>query len=702
MKINLMLLMLAFQFVLAIPSFAQNSKTFNLEYDHVPGELIVKFKNNNSKSLPFTLRSLGAEVVKTYKSSGASLLRLNSKSKKSDLLRLAKQLALRSDVAYVEANTIMYMDAKLPNDPMFSDLYGMKNDGGSGGQSGSDIKATDAWDLTTGSKSVLVGIIDTGVDYNHPDLKANYWTNPGETGLDANGIDKSQNGIDDDGNGYIDDFRGWDFANNDNDPMDDNNHGTHCAGTIGGVGDNKEGVVGVNWNVSMVGLKFIGSGGSGSLDHAIQAIEYATKIGVDLTSNSWGGGGYSQALSDAIAEANRAGILFVAAAGNSSANNDLDPHYPSSYDLPNIISVAATDSKDRLASFSCYGASTVDLAAPGVDILSTVTGGKYEKFSGTSMATPHVAGLTALIKSSFPNASADEIRFRILSNTDYISGLSGKVLTAGRANAFRSLEMDVVAPSRVKDLSISDSSITSLTVEWKVSGDDGETGRAKAYEVRIAPKEIRSEQDWNKAKQVGTVFDQANHTEATMSLLINGLPFNSSGFVAVRAIDNVGNKGPTSDSIPFSVKSVSLLFNYSADNLDNVKTEATWGLDSTNGITSYTDSPNAEYANGLNASLNLAPIKIGNLHLVMSFDTIYSIERNYDNGFVEVSTDGGSTFAELGVVTGSVSTWQTKTYELPLTGSANDELFIRFRMESDSSISDDGWFLDNISIFEVL
>ena len=233
----------------------------------------------------------------------------------------------------------------------------------------------------------MVAIIDTGIDYTHPDLAANIWTNPGEIAGD---------GIDNDGNGYVDDVHGYDFVNNDGDPMDDHFHGTHTAGTVGAVGNNGVGVTGVNWQVKLMALKFLGASGSGSVSGAVSALEYAVTMGVRLSNNSWGGGGYSQALYDAIKNSQVIGHVFVAAAGNSGVNSDLQPAYPASYDLDNIISVAAIDSSDNLASFSNRGVVTVDLAAPGVAVLSTVLGGGYASYSGTSMATPHVTGAAAL------------------------------------------------------------------------------------------------------------------------------------------------------------------------------------------------------------------------------------------------------------------------------------------------------------------
>jgi subtilisin family serine protease len=258
------------------------------------------------------------------------------------------------------------------------------------------------------------------------------WRNPGEVAGD---------GIDNDRNGYVDDVYGWDFANNDADPFDDEGHGTHVAGTIGAVGNNGVGVVGVSWNVSLMALKFLGADGSGSTSGAIAAINYATRmrqsygVNVVATNNSWGGGGASTALRDAIAAGGNAGILCVAAAGNESANNDITPSYPANYPSDAVISVAATDASNRLASFSNFGATTVDVAAPGVGIYSTVPNASYASYSGTSMATPHVSGTVALLAAANPQATAAQIRSAILSTAVPVASLAGKVATGGLVNA---------------------------------------------------------------------------------------------------------------------------------------------------------------------------------------------------------------------------------------------------------------------------
>ena len=340
-------------------------------------------------------------------------------------------------VRYAEPNVRFHIDQS-PNDPSFARLWGLDNSGqvvnGVPGTPDADIDAPEAWAVTTGDASVTVGVIDTGVDYTHPDLAANIWTNPGE-GCAGCGND----GIDNDGNGYVDDLHGWDFLNGDNDPFDDNGHGTHVAGTIGAVGDNGVGVAGVNWTVRLMPLKFLGADGSGDAADAIRAVLYADAMGADVTNNSWGGGEYSQALADAIAHADGQGTLFVAAAGNSFANTDVSPNYPSGYDLANVIAVAATDQNDARAWFSNYGRRTVDLGAPGMNIYSTWPGNAYAFVDGTSMAAPAVAGAAALARARSPATSSMAVKALLLRTTDANASLAGKTTTGGRLNVGNAL-----------------------------------------------------------------------------------------------------------------------------------------------------------------------------------------------------------------------------------------------------------------------
>lgn len=337
---------------------------------------------------------------------------------------------LRQDpaVIYAEPNYLLHT-ADAPDDLRFGELYGLNNQGQTGGLVDADIDALEAWTTTTGDRDIVVGVVDTGIDYDHPDLAANMWTNPAET---------AGNGIDDDGNGVIDDLHGFNAITRSGDPFDDNRHGTHCAGTIGAVGGNGVGIVGVNWKVSLMALKFLSSAGRGTTADAVAAISYALQqknAGVNLRvlSNSWGGGAESRALRDTIAAAEAADILFVASAGNARVDLDQEVSYPASYDVANVLAVAATDHVDGLAEFSNYGTASVDMAAPGVRILSTTPGDTYSLLSGTSMAAPHVAGAAALLLAANSSLTTEQIKALLMDSSDRVPALAGKMV-AGRLN----------------------------------------------------------------------------------------------------------------------------------------------------------------------------------------------------------------------------------------------------------------------------
>lgn len=402
---------------------------------HRPAQLIVGFKPGLKRADADGFHaSVNAKRVRSYKLISADVVQLPANT---DLDKAIAAYTAMPGVAYAEPNYRVHALA-VPNDALFDGLWGMNNTGQTGGTSDADIDAPEAWEFTTGSPDVIVGVIDTGVDYTHEDLAANMWTNLSEQYGAA--------GVDDDGNGIVDDIHGARWTNGDGtvtsgDPMDGNGHGTHCSGTIGGVGNNGIGVSGVNWSVSIMGLKFLDDSGSGYETDAIAAIEYAIDKGAHLTSNSWGGGGYSQALVDAIVAAGAANQLLIAAAGNDYGNNNDDnPMYPASYPPDNIIAVAASDHNNDVAYFSNVGPTSVDLAAPGVNILSTVPGNDYDgSYSGTSMATPHVSGVAALLLSKNPGAPYQEVKKWILDNVTPLPQWEGVVLTGGRLNAAEAL-----------------------------------------------------------------------------------------------------------------------------------------------------------------------------------------------------------------------------------------------------------------------
>lgn len=421
------------------------------QQEFVPGQLLIKYKSTTagSRLSQDILDLIQANVVEEIKTGAMEIANARKGGESGDLLLVQSNLGtleaierLRNmpEVEYAEPNWI-YQHYATSNDTYFTSgqLWGMSANNNSNGS-----RAATAWAADKlGSSSVYIGIIDEGYMFNHVDLAANAGVNPGEV---------ANNGVDDDGNGLIDDVYGWDFAGNNNTVFDGtaDDHGTHVAGTIGAVGGNGIGVAGVVWNVKMIGAKFLGSTG-GTTANAIKSVDYFTDLklrhGLNIvaTNNSWGGGGFSQALKDAIDRANNAGILFVAAAGNSGTNNDATPSYPSGYTSANIIAVASITSTGGLSSFSQFGATTVDLGAPGSGIWSTVpvavgkgknatVGSGYASYNGTSMATPHVTGAVALYKSLNPSATAPQIKAAILGSTTPTASLAGKTVTGGRLN----------------------------------------------------------------------------------------------------------------------------------------------------------------------------------------------------------------------------------------------------------------------------
>lgn len=392
-----------------------------------PGELLVRFRPSSSKSARASMLSrMGVKSIKALDLvPGLEVIQLPKGMSVEDGLAVFNA---ESDLYYAEPNYLWQAFATYPDDSSFGDLWGLHNTGQAGGTVDADIDAPEAWDITTGSRDVIVAVIDTGIDYNHPDLVDNMWKNTGEV---------PGNGVDDDGNGFVDDVYGYDFANGDGDPMDDHDHGTHCAGTVGATGNNNRGVAGVNWQVRLMALKFLTGSGSGSTDDAIDCINYAVANGAKVLSNSWGGGGYSQSLKDAIDAAALAGVAFVAAAGNDSSDNDATPNYPSNYESENMIAVMSTDRNDVRSSFSNYGRTKVHVGAPGSAILSTTRNNGYQSFSGTSMATPHVAGVCGLLLSVNPYLNHIELRDILMRTVD--TTLANWCASGGRVNAYRAL-----------------------------------------------------------------------------------------------------------------------------------------------------------------------------------------------------------------------------------------------------------------------
>ena len=509
---------------------------------YVPGELIIKFDDTTGPdSVKKAKDDLKAKEIDAFGSIGAKHWKLGKGVSVEDALDGIEKGKEEYGIEYAEPNYIVHAD-DLPAAAYRGGLWGMHNIGQTGGTVDADIDALEMWQSYTDASNIVVGVIDSGIDYENVNLQSSIWAN------EADPIDGSDN----DNNGKVDDYRGWDFVGNDNDPMDDYGHGTHVSGTIGGDGDSSSaGVAGVCWAVKLMPLKFLNSGGSGSTTAAISAIEYAASFKdangntlVRITSNSWGGGAKSKALETAI---KNSGALFIASAGNSGSST---VQYPAGYTCSNIISVAATDHNDALASFSNYGSVWVDLGAPGVDVLSCVLEDGYAVKSGTSMAAPHVTGVAALLMAKNTGWTVAQVKTKLMDSGDALSSLNGKTVSGKRLNAASALggsalPSDSTAPSDTTDLAASSPTETSMDLAWTAPGEDGSTGTAWAYDVRYSKSTI-TDGTWAAATLVSLEPGPLG-PGSTQSMTVTGLDDSTTYYFALRTLDEVGNPSDLSN-----------------------------------------------------------------------------------------------------------------------------------------------------------
>lgn len=505
------------------------------QQETVPGELIVKLKEP-SPSLDQVELQLGAKVVEQF-----DLPEQLSLSTEGPMLRLKlpvgttvsealEQLHDDRRVAYAEPNFVYTLNeaAEQPND-LHPKLWGLNNNGQTGGTPGADVKTGEAWKFQTGSRGPLISVIDTGIDYNHPDLAANMWVNPGEIPGD---------GIDNDNNGVVDDVHGYNAFADNGDPLDGNSHGTHCAGTIAAVGNNGEGITGVMQSANLMAVKIFDDRGRTSTDAIVRGLLYSAKMGADITNNSWGGKQPSKAILEAFAS--HPG-LHIVAAGNAGFDNDKRDNFPSNYDLDNIVAVAATDHHDKKPRFSQYGATKVDVAAPGHHIWSTVPGGEYGEKSGTSMATPHVTGGAGLILSEFPQATNEEIKQRLIYGSDRLEALQGVSVSNGRINLGTSLEDDSVAPGAPNDFETEEVGIKGGSVSWTTVGDDRwANGAAQLVELWQSSEPLN---DANLESARKFMLEQPLEVGdlATFSFQAEPKETPEQFYFGMRSVDNVGN-----------------------------------------------------------------------------------------------------------------------------------------------------------------
>lgn len=636
------------------------------------GEVLVRVQSDRVR-LGELCHDHGARLLRRYDLPGArsegAILRLKVDQTDEALAELKKD----PRVAYAEPNYLVRELAE-PND-LDPQLYGMRK-----------LNAPAAWDLTHGSKQKgpLIAIMDSGADYLHPDLAPNIYVNPGEI---------PGNGVDDDGNGVIDDVHGFNAAARSGDPMDDGSHGTHVHGTIGAVGNNGQGVVGVNWEANLMPVKFLAQGYGDTAD-AIEGILYATKMGARLTSNSWGGINYSQALFDTLAASP---ALHICAAGNDSFNNDVRTVYPAGYDLPNLLAVAATNADGQLAAFSNYGINSVHVAAPGDKIYSTLPGNQYGYKSGTSMATPGVTGVAALALTEHPDLSNDQLKDRLLFAVDRSPELQGKVFSGGHLNAAKAVEHDTVAPGALQDLRAEGVTPFALPLHWKATGDDGDQGQASAYELRFASRPIESEEDFARARPVVSPAPGVAGADEHITLKIQPRGEQHTLYVAARAVDNVGQRGPVRQ-LEVAVPAAQVAFAGDVDaGLDQWTAVGGWGLQHVPGRGPvWTDSPNGSYALGAKGSITSKSFSLKDYQTAkVDFECRYDLERTFDSVTLEVSRDGEK-WDKLAAYEG-LTGWEERSYDL--TAYCGDPAVrLRFRMKTDEDVCQDGFYLDKLVV----
>ncbi len=592
-------------------------------------------------------------------------------------------------IRYAEPDMRVYPDQALPNDPRFNEMWGLHNTGQTGGSNDSDIDAPEAWATAGTNPKVIVGLIDDGVQIGHPDLAGNIYVNPGEI---------PANGIDDDGNGFIDDVNGWDFASGDNNPnpTGSNTHGTHTAGTVAAVTNNNIGVAGVAQDVLLLPIRMY-SGQSTWMTALVQSIDYSRVMGAKVVSVSYNIDGYTQALSDAIGRADTADMVYVNSAGNNNQNADglrgalRNVHQ-------NVVFVAATDHNDNKASFSNFG-QTVDIAAPGVDILSTVINSGYALNSGTSMACPHMAGAVAVVRSKFPNLTDRQSLDRLIGTADMVPQLQG-VIAGGRLNLNNALDDDTTPPSNPTDLRLIAKASATMKLGFKGSGDDGTVGQASQYDIRYSTEPINAGN-----------FEQATRAIVPITPVNAGVPIEvevsvpprQDTYFAVRALDNLGNPSGIVTAGPYIGAPV---------RLDNVETQSwftpvngPWARTTekaSSGIRAWSDSPGGSYANNLNISMQTGLVLFNQFmatnanrgSYALAFRVNHDLQANSDFLYYDYSSDG-TTWTNLGSITGTSSGWRTVTAALPPNLQSG---YFRFRMTTNGSVVRDGVYIDDIMV----
>ncbi len=652
----------------------------------VPGQVLVRYDSGlKAQDLQGLAKDYGAKVLKEYQIPKEMKLDGSLALLEVGGITTAQALAaLENDprVSYVEANDLVEA-ASVPND-WDETLWHLEK-----------IKAPAAWAISTGRREngPIVAVLDTGVDITHPDLVNNLWTNPDEIPDD---------GIDQDGNGIVDDVHGANFITQTNDVTDNNGHGTHCAGLIGAEGNNLHGIPGLNWQARLMPLKFMGNGRSGSISDAIEAMIYATAKGARITSNSWTATRHNQALEE-IMRASPA--LHVCAAGDNGENNDSQAIYPANFKMPNLISVAATDSDDKLALFSNRGGNSVHLAAPGTGIWSLAPENQLASLSGTSQAAPLVTGTAALIAARYPDADNATIKNRIMHGVEAIPRYEDRLISGGRLNTATAMEVDEVAPAAPPNFSVVETTNDSVRLAWTAPGDDGLSGKAVSYDIRYAYQPIVTQEPapgeiaFGDAIPVSAPKPKLSGEAESVQLELPPSGQERELYFAVQAIDNVGNRSEAIHAIGH-VPARPVLFE---DNVDGENTvwsaEGDWARTESLGRgLVWSDSPDGDYGPNRNDTLTSPTISLKEArNTSLRFDARVDTETGYDRCHVEVY---GKRFWRTRWRTveslDGFSDW--KNFKVDLSAYDGQDVKIRFRFESDETRHRYGVELDNIVV----
>ncbi len=635
--------------------------------EHVPGEVMVKLPP-------------GASVESFQRDYGSSLLE-NFRLPEVVKSRFGGQLVhlkLPEGVSTAQAMAAMQEDPRVlyavPNDILRKSLreeqWNLHNVGQKKGKPDADIDAPEAWSQVQASSGVILATVDTGLDSQHPAMANRLWTNP-EDGT-----------------------HGYNVLKDNHDPFDDDNHGTHCTGIAGANG--YQGLEGVSPNCQHMAIKFLDGNGSGSTSGALKGILFAVEHGAKVTNNSYGGKKFNQAFYDMLAASP---ALHVCASGNENDDNDTDPTYPASYDLPNVISVAASDRHDRLVGFSNYGATSVDLAAPGLDIFSSVPGGGMQSMDGTSQASPHVAGAAATIMAEYPEAGLEEVRARLLYGVDDVPSMHGKVASGGRLNLATSLKPDHGPPGPVQELAAQDLQPGRATLSWRAAGDDGqENGKAARYQIRWSDQPITNLEEFERARQLTAPATDEPGTLQTLSI---DLPVGSQDknyYFALRSSDKIGQYSELSTTVA-TLPGTQVAFQDNGD--PNLFETQGWGQTARpEGGTCWTDSPNGNYGPNSKSWIRSKPIALKGLEQPrLHFETRYQTEYATDFVHFEISGDGGKSWKKLRSYEGQ-SDWKLEKFDL--APWKDKTVQFRFRLQTDGSVEQDGFSFANFVVAEGL